>query len=296
MMEEDFGFAVVGGDRRCAYLAQLLVAERRRVCAVGLELSGLVDAAHISPLDEALSVSDCVILPLPLLDSDGRLFTRYSSEKYDVFSVLSLVNREAVVYAGRIPPYIRDFAKQRGVELHDYYLREELQRLNAVPTAEGAAEILMKRLPVTVAGSRILVLGFGRTAEATALLLKAMGARVTVCARKVEASAHARALGMDGMLLGDLAREHLGFDAVVNTVPARVLTYEVLDRLPRDCFLLDLASAPGGVDAESAKRLGMACECALSLPGTVAPKTAGAIIKDTVLQMLSERGLGTCGE
>ncbi len=237
-----------------------------------------------------------MILPLPLLNGDGNLFAPYTREKYDVYDVLSAVRREAVVFAGRIPRPVRDFAAERGVALHDYFSRDDLQRLNAVPTAEGAADLLMQRLPVTVSGSRVLVLGFGRTAEATALLLKAMGARVTVCARRPEAVAHARALGLRGLLFADLPCAPLGFDAAVNTVPAQVLSRAVLERLPRDCFVLDLASAPGGVDVQSAEQLGLRCESALSLPGTVAPKTAGAIIKDTILQMLSERRLGVCGE
>ncbi|MEG2939200.1 MAG: dipicolinate synthase subunit DpsA, partial [Oscillospiraceae bacterium] len=57
-----------------------------------------------------------------------------------------------------------------------------------------------------------------------------------------------------------------------------------------DCFVLDLASAPGGTDFEYAKRNGFDTELALSLPGRVAPKTAGGIIKDTVLNMIEERG------
>ena len=53
--------------------------------------------------------------------------------------------------------------------------------------------------------------------------------------------------------------------------------------------MIDLASKPGGVDFEAAKRLGVRVIWALSLPGKVAPITAGEIIKDTVLNILKER-------
>ncbi|MEG2234257.1 MAG: dipicolinate synthase subunit DpsA, partial [Oscillospiraceae bacterium] len=58
-------YAVIGGDKRCAYVAQLLIKERKTVKTVGLELSGIADAAHICTLNEALATSDYIILPLP---------------------------------------------------------------------------------------------------------------------------------------------------------------------------------------------------------------------------------------
>ena len=51
---------------------------------------------------------------------------------------------------------------------------------------------------------------------------------------------------------------------------------------------IDLASAPGGVDAEAAERLGIKVISALSLPGKVAPETAGEIIKNTVYNIIKE--------
>jgi dipicolinate synthase subunit A len=56
--------------------------------------------------------------------------------------------------------------------------------------------------------------------------------------------------------------------------------------MEKKILLIDLASAPGGVDAEVARGLGLPVVWALSLPGKYAPVTAGEIIADTVLSML----------
>ena len=56
----------------------------------------------------------------------------------------------------------------------------------------------------------------------------------------------------------------------------------------QNSLIIDLASKPGGVDFESARELGVKVIWALSLPGKVAPVTAGIIIKDTITNMLSE--------
>jgi len=73
------------------------------------------------------------------------------------------------------------------------------------------------------------------------------------------------------------------FDLVVNTVPAPVLDEYRLKGLNKDCLLLDIASAPGGVDRAAAKRLGIPYIWALSLPGKTAPKTAAHIIQKSII-------------
>lgn len=53
-------------------------------------------------------------------------------------------------------------------------------------------------------------------------------------------------------------------------------------------MVIDLASAPGGVDFEAASRRGIKSIQALSIPGKVAPKTAGSIIKSTIYDIINE--------
>lgn len=48
---------------------------------------------------------------------------------------------------------------------------------------------------------------------------------------------------------------------------------------------------PTGVDFDAAARLGVKAIWALSLPGKVAPVTAGRVIKNTIYNILSELGV-----
>ena len=52
-----------------------------------------------------------------------------------------------------------------------------------------------------------------------------------------------------------------------------------------------MASKPGGVDLEAAAQLGVKVVWALSLPGKVAPVTAGRSIKTTIYNILHELGV-----
>jgi dipicolinate synthase subunit A len=68
-----------------------------------------------------------------------------------------------------------------------------------------------------------------------------------------------------------------------------IIDEKVLTTLDKT-LIIDIASLPGGVDFEAAKQLNVKTIHALSLPGKVAPDTAGDIILKTVLNMLNERG------
>ena len=135
-----------------------------------------------------------------------------------------------------------------------------------------------------------MVMGFGRVGRITAQRFAALGARVSVAARKYDQLAWAQAMGFDPQPLSHLAGWLCGYDLVVNTIPAPVLTRRELEDLKPDCLILDLASKPGGVDQTAAGELGLAVIWALALPGKVAPVTAGAAIQTAIYNMLQELG------
>ena len=116
----------------------------------------------------------------------------------------------------------------------------------------------------------------------------ALGAKVTVCAKRYEDLAWAAAYGCDTLRLETLSYELGGFDLIVNTIPARVLSPHRLSLVNPEAFILDLASAPGGVDQRAAKELGLRVLQAPGLPGRTAPVTAAAAIRDAVYHILWE--------
>ncbi|MDL2233598.1 dipicolinate synthase subunit DpsA [Ruminococcaceae bacterium OttesenSCG-928-L11] len=289
-------FAVVGGDGRFAHLAGALAGHNRVDAVYGMffdKQTELPEGVHRSnDIHTVLPQSDVVVFPLPVVGSDGALNLPLSGETVTVRDCLEAMRPGALALGGMVPDDMQALAAERGIELADYSIREEFAVLNAVPTAEGAVEIALRELPITLFRSRCLVIGYGRIARVLTELLRAFGADVTVAARKCSDLAWAQVAGARAIPLSQLNRcLEEGVDALFNTAPAAILGPEELTSLNRDCLLVDLASKPGGVDFAAAEQLGLKSIWALSLPGKCAPVSAGEIILQTICNILEERGI-----
>ena len=276
---------------RQAKLAQLLAEDGHTVHLYALSADlpatpGLTEAETLAHIGRA----DCVVFPLPVCQEEGLLTAPFSPAPQPLAPILDCLTPLQFLCGGMLDRALEDMARRRGLTVHDYFAREELAVANAVPTAEGALQLAMEHLPITIHGARVLVIGFGRVGRLTAQRFAALGARVSVAARRYEQLAWAQAMGLGTEHLEQLAGWLCGYDLIVNTVPARVLGRAELEDLRRDCLVLDLASKPGGVDLQAAGELGVTVIWALSLPGKVAPVTAGTAIRHTIYNMLRELG------
>ena len=277
--------AVVGGDMRQVRLAELLLNDGWLVCTWGLDQGGGPNAV---PLDQALG-AELLILPLPVCRGGG-LTLPLTDTALGAEQLWPRLRYDQLLLGGMTkelsPRLMLDF----GLTLLDYYDREEVQVANAVPTAEGAIQRAMEATDGTLHGSRCLVLGFGRVGKLLAHRLRAMGAQVTAAARKYRDLAWIEALDFESLPMGRLS-ERLGtFDLIFNTVPSLLLDASRLAETKESCLLMELASAPGGIDPGAAERLGRRLIQAPGLPGVTAPRAAAGAIRESIRHILEERG------
>jgi dipicolinate synthase subunit A len=214
----------------------------------------------------------------------------FSRNGITLIRLTELVNQNSIVFGGKIPENVKNMFSAKGAEVIDYLEREELSVLNAVPTAEGAVSLALEEMPVTVYGSHILITGFGRISKILARILAAMGADVTIAARKYSDRAWAQVSGYKTCDFSGIENTPEIYDVVYNTVPAPVLGKRFIEKVKHDCLMIDLASRPGGIDFSAAAELGIKVIWALGLPGKCAPVTSGHIIAATIENILSERG------
>lgn len=289
-MKHTLNIWVIGGDLRQAKLAGLLQSDGHAVHTFALENAPDPNAPCEPELSGA-ALADCVILPLPVTGDGAALNAPFSSAAQPLSRVLDALRPGQIICVGKADARVLSMAQERGLTLHDYFAREELAVANAVPTVEGAIQIAMEELPITLHGARALVIGYGRLGRLLAHRLAALGARVSVSARKWADLAWIEAFGYGVEQTDRLEGWLCGYDLIVNTVPARILTQSRLAELKPDALVIDLASSPGGVDMEAAQRLGVKAVRALSLPGKAAPVTAGRAIQSTIYNILREQGV-----
>lgn len=287
-MRERLEIWVVGGDPRQTTLARSLAEDGHTVHTYALERG--IEPTLVSDTLEGIERAGCVILPLPALEGE-RINAPLSSHPPRPEQILDAMRPGQLLCAGKVSPELKAAAEARGLRLVDYFAREELAIANAVPTSEGAIQIAMEELPVTLHGAKALVVGYGRLGKVLARQLRGLGATVSVAARSCADLAWAQVWSYGVERSDQLSGWLCAYDLVVNTVPAPVLGQEELGDLKPGCLVIDLASKPGGVDFAAAAELGVKVVWALSLPGKTAPVTAGLAIKNTVYNILSELGV-----
>lgn len=296
-MSDRIDLAVLGGDtRQCAAIGRFLDAGLS-VRAYGLPPAALPPGTHcFDNWRKAVDGVQAVILPLPVSPDGVRVHMPLAQDvpAPTIAALFREIPPRIKMIGGRFSPAVRELAEELGRPVYDYFSSEEFQSKNALPTAEGAVAILMRETDTTVAGMPVAVTGYGRVSCALCELLYAMRAKVTVAARKERDLADAAARGYATVPIGEpegLIALCRGQSAIFNTVPARIFSENIIREMKKDMLLIDLASAPGGVDANAAGKHGVRVIWALSIPGKYAPVTAGRIVADTILCYLEREGM-----
>ncbi len=249
-----YRFGIFGSDARMKYLEALLRGD-------GYEAQMFKDGQ----LDKFIQENDVIVLPV--------------SRSFD--DILPLCTGKIV--AGG---FIGDTPSVDGVGIINYAASDYFKVRNALPTAEGALSIAMQRTDYTLCDSNTVVVGYGNIGKCLTDQLLCLGASVTVAARKESDRAQAENYGAAACDINALRR--LRPDVIFNTVPALVIDKPVLEHIDPNTLIIDLASMPGGTDFKYAEKSGITAIHALGLPGKYAPKTAGDILKCTIISLLSE--------
>lgn len=284
-----YSFYIAGGDMRFVYLANSLAAEGYTVTAFALSgAEGLSGDVIISGDSSEAAFSDIVVLPLPCGGKDGNLNAPFDERKIPLAEIASRLEHGTVLVGGMIPESIKNAAEKRGVSVLDYFEREEFAVRNASLTAEAAVALALEAVNESISKMPVLILGHGRIGRLLGAMLKALDADVTIAARRYSDLAWIRSEGNKPIEFSRLDRKIGEYKVIFSTVPAMVLDKERLCLIDKNAVLIDLASMPGSIDFEAAGCLGLRAERALGLPGKFAPKTAGEIVKETVLNILNE--------
>ncbi len=218
--------------------------------------------------EEDYKKGDILILPTPM--TDDKVHVKGTDIKISELSAF-----KGRILGGIVPkeyPFIKDYFKQ-----------EEVEILNAVPTAEGAIEIAIKETDITLSSSKMLISGFGRISKILSKMLKGFDCETKIAVRNPVQAAYIKALGFEPC---DICNMPTDCDIYINTVPALVFDRTLVGKLEKSPLIIDLASKPGGCDFEACKEFGIKTVHALSLPSKCAPSSAGQILYESIKKMI----------
>jgi len=200
-----------------------------------------------------------------------------------VDDLIRFIMSDKILYLGYPDQYFIDLAENKGIKFHDYNRDENYQIINAEITAEGAISIILNERNMTIRDSRILLLGYGRIGRILSNYLKIFNDRFYVAARKNIDITWIEVNGCKGIRLDNIDSIIEDIDIVINTIPARVISNSIIDKMNKNSLIIDLASKPGGLDHDYAREKGIKTIHALGLPGKTAPISAAKAILNTIL-------------
>ena len=275
-------FAVCGGDLRSVYLVHRLLRDGHSVRCWGLDTADIPLHCHCDTPTGAFIGAQCIILPTPAFVG-GMLHAPFGSMPLSMEVLSAALPPRIPIFGGSISEAVRlQWASQR-VELVDLLSIEALAVKNAALTAECALQLILQGIPDSLMGQSVLILGAGRIGKLLGLKLRALGAQVTVSARREEDKAWCAALDLTPADTADLSHLLPCCRLLVNTIPAQVLSLPQLQLLPKDALLFELASKPGGFHQAPDSLNIIHCG---GLPGKYAPRSAADAIAESIYHRL----------
>lgn len=280
---EKRSIVIIGGDKRQKYLKAYLISQ-----GFSVQSYGLFDWDDDSDRLKSLIASDsAVILPLPAARNDKTVNMPFSKKELPIDRVMSFLGKGNIVFGGIIKGTLLQRLKEDDIPFFDYYDSELIEQ-NAILTAFGAMKIILEHIDFALPLGKYAVTGYGRVGREIASILTAVSCGVTVFARRKAQLREAEIRGCRAVSISRLPECVADFDIIINTVPSVIFDSEAAGNINSECKIIELASAPYGVDFEAARKNGIDVIRASGLPGKYTPKTAGEIIGKRIEELLRE--------
>uniref|UniRef100_UPI000181D373 Dipicolinate synthase subunit A n=1 Tax=Halalkalibacterium halodurans TaxID=86665 RepID=UPI000181D373 len=282
---------IIGGDARQLEIIRKLSTFDAKISLVGFDQldDGFIGVTKMRIDEVDWNTVDAILLPISGTNEAGKVDTIFSNESIVLTEeMIEKTPNHCVVYSGISNTYLNQCMKKTNRTLVKLMERDDIAIYNSIPTAEGTIMMAIQHTDFTIHGANVAVLGLGRVGMSVARKFAALGAKVKVGARESDLLARIAEMGMEPFHISKAAQELRDVDVCINTIPALVVTANVLAEMPSHTFVIDLASKPGGTDFRYAEKRGIKALLVPGLPGIVAPKTAGRILADVLVKLLAE--------
>lgn len=275
----------LGGDLRQKYACDFLKKN-------GIDSEYYLDFILDETMKNKIKNATIICFPTPFAKNEIYLSIE-GANLIKIDDIFSLIEENKVIFGGKLTKSAKSHLINLKCAYIDFLDLETFQIQNALLSAEGAIYYAKQRLEKSIFGLDIAVLGFGRIGKILAYLLHLQGAKITVCARRESDYAWSKMIGFTGFLIKvsdnttNLNMINKKYDLIFNTVPDWIMDEKFAQSSNSDTMIIDLASYPYGVDELLVKKYNLNYYRELGIPGRYAPKTAGQIIGEAILNNIS---------
>lgn len=275
-------FLLLGGDLRQLYLSQILTKN-------GFQATLHYDNQDSSfSLEEAIKNNDIIVGPIPFTRDKISLHSIHQMNDLGIGNILSHLTLEHTLIGGSIPAYVKEYASEHGISYMDYMEIEEITIKNTIATAEGAIAEAIRLSPGCIHNSKCLITGFGRCGKTLALKLKGLDGDITISTRNDTQLTLADSMGFHTVPLRDISLDLERYSFIFNTIPAILFDKDLILSMNPDVTIIDIASAPGGVDFDFCKQQNIHAKLCPGLPGIYAPEASAEILFQSIVKYLSK--------
>lgn len=281
----NLNFLIIGGDIRLLYLAEILAKKNNTIYLIGHYIDkDIKNIINLNDISEINCDINCIILPVITSLDDETINILFTQQKVYIDKIIELSDEQTTIFVGNCSYILSEKFKDNNIKFYDYFTDEKLTILNAIATSEGAIKLAIENTLKTLYKSKILITGFGRISKILLNHLKGFNADILIAARSEEQRVWAETNGAKSIHIKDIAKTNTiqDIDIVFNTIPSMIFDKNTLLLLKKDCLIIDLASKPGGVDFDFAKKTNKKIIWAGGLPGKISPLSATEYILEVV--------------
>lgn len=282
---------VLGGDLRYLEIIDDLKF-RYSVSVVGYKNTYIDNVKNIDINDVSICDYDVIILPINGVMDKNMINCRFNNTPIKLPQDFFVNSKDDVlIFSGISTPNLDEMLKVSNRDCVYMMKDKEVIKKNAVPTAEGVLADVINNTDCILGNSKVLVFGYGNVGKVVVEYLGYFNSDVCVSIIEKKDEEVLNSLGIECFYSNSIPDliSHIGeADVIINTVPSTIINDDLIKYINRDCYVLDIASHPHGINREVLDEFFIKNKLYLGIPGKVAPKTSGKILSKKINDVMGD--------
>jgi len=283
---------VLGGDLRYLEIINDL-SSKYSVDVVGYKNTYINDCVHNININKVdIGKYDVIIFPINGVMDKNLINCRFNNVPIKLSDNFLVGSKDDVlIFSGISTPNLDRILEVSNRDCVYMMKDKDVVSSNAIPTVEGIIADVIVNTESTIHDTNFLVFGYGNIGQVLVKYLRLLGANVTVSVIEDRDKEILDSVGIGSFYsnnVSDLVKSIGSVDVIINTVPSCVIDNSLVKYINRDCYVLDIASHPHGIDREVLDEFFIKNKLYLGIPGKVAPKTSGKILSRKINSVLGD--------